>query len=101
MIADDDVPAHAAGEIHDHVDLAFADALDDLPVVLRFHAEFAGFRFAHMDVHDGGSRLRCRDGGSGDLFRRDRAMRALGDLGVIAGDCTGDDDIMIHSVPLN
>jgi len=68
MFADDDVAAHAAGEIHDDIDFAFADALDDFAVVLGLHAERARFRFAHVDVNDGGAGLGGGDGGGCDLF---------------------------------
>src|SRR5580658_2087758 len=96
MIAHHDVAAHAAGEIHDHIDFAFADALDDFAVVLGLHAEGAGFGFAHVNVDDGRAGLGGRDGRGGDLFRGDGAVRALGDLGVIAGDGAGNDDVVIH-----
>src|ERR1700734_1248375 len=96
MIPHHDIAAHAAGEVHDHIDLALANALDDFAVVLGLHAEGAGFGFAHVDVDDGRSGLGSRDGGGGDLFRGDGAVRALGDLGVIAGDGAGNDDVVIH-----
>jgi hypothetical protein len=70
-----------------------------LTVVAGLHAERAGIRVANVDVHDGGAGLRGRDGGGGDLFGRDRAVRALGDLGVVAGDGAADDDVVIHGSP--
>src|SRR5277367_4982997 len=98
VIAHHDVAAHAAGEIHEHIDFALADALDDFAVVLGLHAEGAGFGFAHVNVNDGGAGLGGRDGRGGDLFGGDGAVRALGDLGVIAGDGAGNDDVVIHEV---
>src|SRR6184192_523284 len=94
--ADTDIAPHAAGEVYEHVDLAFPDALDDLAVVAGRHAELAGFRVAHMDVHDRGPGARRVDGGSRDLLGRDRAVRALGDPAVVAGDGAGDDDVAVH-----
>src|ERR1019366_5320882 len=56
---------------------------------------------AHVDVHDGGPRLGRRDGGVRDLFGRDGAVRALRYLGVITGNRTRNDDVMVHlSSPL-
>jgi hypothetical protein len=52
-----------------------------------------------MNVDDGRAGLGRRDGRGGDLGRGDGAMRALGDLGVIAGDRARNDDVMIHEVP--
>src|SRR5882762_1671068 len=86
MIADDDVAAHAAGEVDDDVDLALADALDDLAVVPGLHAECAGLGIANVDVNDGGAGVCGRDGGGRDLFGRDGAVRALRYLGIVAGD---------------
>jgi hypothetical protein len=68
VVADADVAAHAAGEIDDHVDLALADLLDDFTVVARGHAEGAGLRVAHVNVHDRGAGAGRRDGGIGDLL---------------------------------
>src|SRR5450631_3929558 len=99
VVADDDVTAHAASEIHDHIDFAFSNAFDHFTVVACFHAEHAGFRLADVNVDDGGSRLRRRDGSGGDLFRGDCAMWALGNLGVIAGDGARNDDVVIHGDP--
>jgi hypothetical protein len=53
LIADDDVAAHAAGQIDDDVDLALPDALYYFAVVAGLHAERAGLRLAHVNVHDG------------------------------------------------
>ena len=99
MVADTDVASHAAGEIDDDVDLAFADALHDLAVVARRHAEGAGLRIAHVDVDDGGAGAGGLDGRIGDLLRGDRAVGALGNLGIVAGDGARDDDIGVHGGP--
>ena len=72
VLADADVAAHAAGEVDDDVDLALADALDHLAVVLGLHAEGAGLGVAHVDVHDGRAGARRLDGGVGDLLGGDR-----------------------------
>src|SRR5205823_14972838 len=78
------------------VDPALADALHDLTVVAGRHAELAGLRVAHVDVHDGRSGACGLDRGGGDLLGRDRAVRALRDLGVVAGDGAGDNDVGVH-----
>ena len=43
------------------IDLAVADPLDDLLEVDRAAAAFARFGFAHVNVHDGRTSLRCLD----------------------------------------
>jgi hypothetical protein len=96
VLADNDVASHAAGEIHDHIDLALADALHHLPIVAGFHAEVAGLRVADVDVDDRRAGLGRLDGGGGYLLRGDGAMRALLDLGVISRYCAGNDDVVIH-----
>ena len=98
VVADDDVAAHAAGQVDDDIDLAFTDALDYFAVVLRLHAEPAGLRLAHVNVNDGCACFGRFDRRRGDLLRRHRAMRALGHLGVIAGHGTADDDVVVHGV---
>jgi hypothetical protein len=99
MISDDDVAAHAARKVHDHIDLALPDALDDLPVVPCFHAERTRFGLTNVNMDDGRARLGRRNGGGGDFRRCDGAMRALGDLGVIPGDRARNDDVVIHNSP--
>jgi hypothetical protein len=47
-------------------------------------------------MDDGGAGLCGRDGGCGNLFWRDGAMRTLRDLGVIPGNGAGDDDVVIY-----
>src|SRR5690242_5295288 len=47
-----DVASHAARQIDDDVDAAFADALHHLAVVAGSHAESACFRVAYMNVDD-------------------------------------------------
>ena len=96
MVADVDVATHAAGQVDEDVHLALADALDHLAVVPGLHAEDAGLGIAHVDVHHRRAGLRGLDCGLGDILRRDRAVRALGDLGVVAGDGAGDHDLRIH-----
>src|SRR5581483_7833875 len=93
VVTDADIAAHAAGEVDDDVDLAFADALYHFTVVTCLHAEGARFGVAHMNVHDRGACLGRLDGGIGNLLGRNGAVGAPGDLGVVAGDGTGDDDI--------
>src|SRR6185437_2623483 len=93
VVADTDIATHSAGEVDDHVDLAFADALDYVAVVSRLHAERACLRVAHVDVNDGRASLRSLNGCIGNLLRRDRAVRAFGDLGIVTGDGARDDDI--------
>src|ERR1700722_14726957 len=100
MLADHDVSAHATGQVHDDVDLTLANALDHFAVVARFHAERAGLGLTHMNVHDGRAGLRRRDGGGRYLFRGDCAMGALGYLGVITGNRTGNDDVVVHGASL-
>src|SRR3981189_1167871 len=99
MIAHDDVAAHAAREIHDHIDLAVPNPFDDFTVVPGFHAECTGLGFTHVNVDYGRAGLSRRYGCGCNLSRGDRAMRALGDLGVIAGDGARNDDVVIHGVP--
>ena len=93
LVTDADVAAHAAGQIDDDVDLALADALDDFAVVARLHAEDPALRVAHVDMHDGGAGMRRVDRRLRDLLRSHRAVRALRELGVIAGDGAGDEDV--------
>src|SRR5579863_2849523 len=95
-LADADVTAHAAGEVDQNVHLAVTDVPDDFAVVARGHAEFAAVRIAHVNVYDGGPGARRRDGGGGNLLRGNGAVGALGDLGVVASDGAGDDDIGVH-----
>ncbi len=53
-----------------------------------------------MDVNYGSAGLRGLDGRLGDLLRRDRAVRAFGDLAVIARDRTGHDlSLFIKELP--
>src|ERR1700753_2943538 len=87
LVGDHDVAAHSRGEIDDDVNLALTDALDDFTVVPRLHCEFAGFEFTHVDMHDGGAGLCGSDGGGGNFLGGNRAVRTLGDLGVVAGHC--------------
>src|ERR1700733_507654 len=98
-LADADITAHAAGQIDNHIHLALAYALDDFAVMARLHAERAGVGFTHVDVDDGRAgpcRLHRR---ARDLFRSDRAVRALGHVGVVAGDCAGDEHVVVHDSP--
>ena len=53
ILADDDVTAHAAGQVHDDIRPAFANSLDHLAVVTGLHAEVASVRIAYVNVHDG------------------------------------------------
>jgi hypothetical protein len=96
MIADDDVAAHAAGEVDDDVDLALTDSLDHLAVVFRLHAERTRLRVAHVNVDDRSTCLGRLDRRGGNLFWRHCTVRALRYLGVVAGDGTSDDDIWVH-----
>src|ERR1700686_594910 len=83
LVADVDIPTHAA------------DALDDFAVVARLHAEDAAFGIAYMNMNDGRTRASGIDRGLRNLLRRHRAMRAFGELGVIAGDGTSDKDVAV------
>ena len=96
VLADADVAAHAAGEVDDDIDAAFADALDDLAIVAGGHAEGPRLRIAHVNVDDGGAGARRRECRIGDLRRADGAVGIAGDLGIIPGDRTRDDDVGIH-----
>jgi len=67
-LADTDIAPHAQVRLTRTSTSLSADALDDLAIVARGHAELAGLRVAHVDVHDGGSGARRVDGGGGDLL---------------------------------
>src|ERR1700722_19239164 len=88
LIGYHNISTHAAGKIDYHVNFALADALDDLAVMAGLHAEIARFRLPNMNVNDGRAGLCRGNGGGRNLVGRDGAVRALGHLGVIAGDGT-------------
>src|SRR5580700_4200631 len=96
LIRDHDVATHAAGQIDDHVDFALADAFDNLAVVAGIHAELAGFRFPYMNVNDGRAGLGGGNRRSRNFRGSNRAVRALGNLGVVTGDSAGNNDVLIH-----
>ena len=95
-IAEDDVPAHAGGQVQNHVDVSGADPVRHLPVEIPPARRGARLRIADMAMDDGRPGLGRVDRGFGDLLRRDRHERrdAHGVAG--AGDGAGDEDIAIH-----
>src|SRR3569833_598939 len=99
VVAHTNVATHTAGEVDDHVDLALADTLHDLPIEPRLHTEGPSLRIAYVDMDDGGASLGRLNGGIGDLLGRDCAVGAFGDLGVVARNGARDDDIGVHDVP--
>ena len=69
--------AGAGREVEDQILVAGADALDDLAIEVKLHRRAPGRGIAHMDMRDGGARLRRLQAGVGDLRGRDRQMRRL------------------------
>ena len=78
-VAEDEVAAHAGGEVKHDVDFGRADALGDFAVEVAPARGSAGFGVAHVTMHDGGAGPGGVNGGCSDLFGRDRHMwRAAG-----------------------
>ena len=74
--------ARPGGEVDEHIITARPDALHHLVVKGKIHARLGGLRIAHVDVHDGRTRLGGIDRRPGDLFRRHRHRRvAAGRVG--------------------
>ena len=72
--ADIEITAHARREVHHHVGVLFADAVDHLPVELHGAGALPGIEVAHVAVDNGRpSRSGVQRGGR-DLFRGDRHM---------------------------
>ncbi len=77
-VPEDQVPAHAGGEIEDDVDIGRTDAVGDFPVEIVAAAGSTRFRVADMAVNDRSTGL-CRiDGGIGDLLGSDRHVAGFG-----------------------
>ena len=76
---EDEVAAHAGGEVDDDVDARTADQLHRLAIVLELAPGLAGGGVADMKMGDGGARLGRLDRRVGDLARRHRNGRMLAD----------------------
>ena len=95
-VAEDDVPAHAGGQVQNHVDVGRSDPVRHLPVEIPPARRGARLRIADVAMDDGRPGLGRVDRGFSDLFRRDRhkPRDAHGVAG--AGYGAGDEDIAIH-----
>src|SRR5699024_11500189 len=74
---DDEVTAHAGGEVDDRVDIGCADPTDDLTVVGDLACALLGLEVTHVDVDDGGSGTGGGDRIVRDLLRGDGHVLAL------------------------
>ncbi|MNZ62094.1 hypothetical protein D3C78_802080 [compost metagenome] len=90
------VATHARGEVDDDVHVGLADALHHFAVQGDIAAETPGLRIADMAMNDGCPGLRRLHGSFGDLFWCDRYQMALAGGVAGTGQCTGDDDVMVH-----
>ncbi len=78
---EDEVAAHAGGEVHDDVDVRRAKAIHDVAVQPRIAGALACVRIADVDVHDRSPRARRFEGRLRDLLRGHRdAVAALDGL---------------------
>lgn len=96
--ADFQVTAHAGCQVHDDVDTGVTNTLHHLPVQRSIAARLAGLRMAHMAMRHRRAGLGRFDRGGGDLRRRDRHIGILADGVASAGQCAGDDDVVVHAV---
>ena len=95
--AEDDVSAHAGGEVQDHVGAGVADALHHLAVERQGARRAAGLGIADVDMGDGGAGVRSLDAGLGDLLRRDGHVGAAPRRVARARDRAGDEDGRVHA----
>ena len=89
VVARNEAPTRAGGQIDDQLGIDGTDEFDDLPVQLDFHRRAAGLRMAHMNVNDGGAGLRRFQCRRSDLLRRDGEARMLLRLCQVACHRTG------------
>ena len=76
-IAENQVAAHAGGQVQDHIDIGRADAVGDFLVETLRRARRAGFGIAHMAMDDRRSGLGGIDGRSRDLLGESSAHGAI------------------------
>ena len=88
---EENVSAHAPGEVDDDVVVPVADELDALAVECAIAAGSAGRRIANVQMHDGGARRMRSERGGRNLLRRDGNVRALSHRVTRAGDGAGDE----------
>ena len=94
---DDQVAAHAGGEVDHYIDLGVTDAGDHFSVKRHVAAALARYRIAHVAVHNGRACLGRVDRGSGNLFGCDGNIRVLADGVAGTSHRTGDDNLGIHA----
>ena len=96
---EDEIAAHAGGEVDDDIDARIADMRDRLAVERRVARGLAGLGVAHMEMDDRRALARRLERRIGDLTRRYGNRGMLADRVAGAGDRAGNDDFGVQ-IPL-